>query len=70
MTTTTQNAGTVVAHATSDGFKDLCEAHGIAPTRRQASKYLNGYGALVWKERRDPHALARLYAAREKAKKV
>ena len=65
--TTTREAGTVVALAGSEGFKDLCEAHEVKPTRRQASKFLNGYGALVRARDNDPDAIYRLYARRKAA---
>ena len=44
--TTTNNTGTVKAHESPE-FAAICRQHGIAPTRRQFSKFRNGYGALA-----------------------
>ena len=44
--TTTDNTGTVKAHESPE-FAALCLKHGIQPTRRQFSKFRNGYGALA-----------------------
>lgn len=44
--TTTLDAGTVKMHNTQE-FRDLCALHGVHPTRRQYSKFTNGYGALA-----------------------
>ena len=44
--TTTLSAGTVRMEQTQE-FKDLCALHGVQPTRRQYSKFTNGYGALA-----------------------
>jgi len=44
--TTTNNTGTVKAHESPE-FVAICKANNVQPTRRQASKYRNGYGALA-----------------------
>ncbi len=31
----------------NDDFAALCREHGVSPTKRQESKYLNRYGALA-----------------------
>ena len=45
MTTTNDGSGTV-SKWDSPEFRQKCEAAGVKHTRRQFSKYRNGYGAL------------------------
>jgi len=42
--TTTNNTGTVMHDDAI--FREACAFAGVTPTRRQVSKYRNGYGAL------------------------
>ena len=54
----------------SSEFVALCEQHGVKPTRRQFSKYRNGYGALADKvgthQPRGPFAMGETDVAHNK----